>query len=310
VIPDRQCRFDGRVIVITGAGSGLGRAYAELLAGRGASVVVNDAEVGVDGAPIHGHSAETVVEEIRARGGQARSDGNDISTAEGGARLIDAALAWAGRVDVVIHSAGILRNSGIEDMSGRTLTDVVGVHLYGAFHLVRPAWSHMASQGFGRIVLTSSAAGIFGASGSANYAAAKMGVVGLALALAEEGRDSGILTNVIVPMARTRMSVDSLGLLPPLMRDRLDQLNPAAVATVVGWLAHEDCRITGEIFAASGGRVQRIVPAITAGIEEPSPSIESVRQQFDCIRDVSSLEVADSPLKALRLRLFGPEAPG
>jgi NAD(P)-dependent dehydrogenase (short-subunit alcohol dehydrogenase family) len=305
VIHSQECRFDGRVIVITGAGNGLGRAHAELIASRGGSVVVNDAEVAVDGTPIHGHSADAVAEGIRARGGHAIADGNDVSDPDGGARLIDAALAWGGRLDGIIHSAGILRNAGIEDMSGPTLSDVLDVHLYGAFHVIRPAWPHLISQRFGRIVLTSSAAGIFGAVGSSNYAAAKMGLVGLALSLAEEGRNHGVLANVIVPMARTRMSVDSLNVLPPLMRDRLDQLDPASVATVVGWLAHEDCAVTGEIFAASGGHVQRIVTAITSGIDEQSPSIESVRQQFDAIRDLSTLEPADNPVKALQLRIFG-----
>jgi NAD(P)-dependent dehydrogenase (short-subunit alcohol dehydrogenase family) len=299
----KQCRFDGRVVVVTGAGSGLGRAYAELLADRGASVVINDAEVDVNGTPVHGHSADEVVEGIRARGGHAIPDGSDISHPEGGSRLIDGALAWRGQVDAIIHSAGILRNAGIDQMSGAVLTDVVDVHLFGAFHVITPAWPHLISQGFGRIVLTSSAAGIFGSAGSSNYAAAKMGLVGLALALAEEGRDRGVLTNVIVPMARTRMSIDSLSLLPPLMRERLDQLDPGSVAAVVGWLVHEDCLITGEIFAASGGHVQRIVASITAGVDDPSPSIERVRQQFEAIRDLTTLKAADSPFKALQLRL-------
>jgi NAD(P)-dependent dehydrogenase (short-subunit alcohol dehydrogenase family) len=298
-----ECAFDGRVVVITGAGRGLGRAYAELLADRGASVIVNDAEVQVDGTSAAGDTAGAVVEAIRANGGRAVADHSDISSSDGGAALIAASVAAFGRLDAVIHNAGILRNGSIVTMEGSRLSDVLDVHLGGAFHVIRPAWPYLVSQGYGRIVLTSSAAGVFGSLGSPNYAAAKMGLVGLALALAEEGRRSGVLTNVILPMARTRMSVNDPAALPAAVRDRLDQLDADPIAATVAWLVHEECVATGEIFATSGGRVQRIVSAITAGIDIASLTVEDVRDQFEAVRDLSSIEVATDPATALRLRL-------
>ncbi|MGW6421562.1 SDR family NAD(P)-dependent oxidoreductase [Nocardia sp. NPDC055053] len=273
-------RFDDRVAVITGAGRGLGRAYALLLAERGAKVVVNDLGSSVRGDTVEDDPAAEVVAEIRAAGGEAVACGESVATPEGGRAIVDAALSAFGRLDILVHNAGNVRYGSLRELSYEDFESVLDVHLRGAFHVVRPAFPVMAEAGYGRVVLTSSIGGLYGNKGVANYAVAKAGVLGLSNVVALEGADSGITSNVIVPAAVTRLA-DGLdtSAYPPM--------GPELTAPAVGWLAHESCSITGEMLVAVAGRVGRAYIAETPGVHRPSWTIEQVGEQIDAIRDTT-----------------------
>jgi NAD(P)-dependent dehydrogenase (short-subunit alcohol dehydrogenase family) len=272
-----ELRFDGRVAVVTGAGGGLGREHALLLASRDASVVVNDVGGMVDGSGASDDPARTTAEEIIEAGGTAVSDTSSVATPEGGKAIVDAALEAFGRVDIVVNNAGILRDKTIQNMTPDQLEPVLDVHLRGAFNVTRPAWLRMREQRYGRILLTSSNAGILGNFGQSNYGAAKMGLVGLARVLAQEGARYGIAVNVLAPIARTRMTQDLLG-------PAGAKLDPRLVAPVAAFLVHEDCPVSGEIFSAGGGRVARFFVGLTPGYLNPDLAPEDVRDHFDLIR--------------------------
>jgi len=189
-------RFDGRVAIVTGAGGGLGREHALLLAARGAKVVVNDLGGAVDGTGGSAGPAERTAKEIKGLGGVAVADGNTVATPEGGKAIVHTALDAFGRVDVVVNNAGILRDKAFHNLTPELLDPVLDVHLKGAFHVTRPAWARMREAGYGRVLLTASNAGILGNFGQANYGAAKMGLVGLARVLAQEGARYGIKVRV------------------------------------------------------------------------------------------------------------------
>ncbi|KZS60262.1 SDR family NAD(P)-dependent oxidoreductase [Mycobacterium ostraviense] len=275
-----QLRFDDRVAVVTGAGRGLGRAYALLLASRGASVVVNDTGSSMTGVGLDPGPAHEVVAEIRAAGGDAVACVESVATAAGGRAIIRTALERHGRMDILVHNAGTVRRASLKEISYRDFDSVIDVHLRGAFHVVRPAFPLMCEAHYGRIVLTSSIGGLYGNYGVANYAAAKAGLVGLSNAVALEGAPDGVLCNVIVPAAVTRMA-DGLDIptYPPM--------GVELVAPVVGLLAHESCPITGEMLVAVAGRVARAVVAESPGVHRPSWSIEDVAEHLDDIRDVA-----------------------
>src|ERR1700754_2681291 len=206
-------RFDGRVAVVTGGGRGLGRSYALLLASRGAKVVVNDQGGSLSGGGADATPADDVVSEILAAGGEAVASTDSVSTAAGGAAIIDTARERYGRVDILIHNAGIVRRASLREMTYDDFEAVVDVHLRGAFHVVRPAFPLMCDAGYGRIVLTSSIGGLYGNHDVANYAVAKAGVIGLSNVAAIEGAAHGVTSNVIVPAAVTRMAegIDTSG---------------------------------------------------------------------------------------------------
>jgi NAD(P)-dependent dehydrogenase (short-subunit alcohol dehydrogenase family) len=185
-------RFDGRVAIVTGAGGGLGREHALLLAARGAKVVVNDLGGAVDGSGGSAGPAERTAKEIEELGGVAVADASTVATPEGGQAVVDTAMEAFGRVDVVINNAGILRDKAFHNLTPELLDPVLDVHLKGAFHVTRPAWARMREAGYGRVLLTASNAGILGNFGQSNYGAAKMGLVGLARVLAQEGARYGI----------------------------------------------------------------------------------------------------------------------
>lgn len=275
-----ELRFDDRVAVITGAGRGLGRAYALLLASKGAKVVVNDngSSLGGDGADIG--VAEEVVQEIKAVGGEAVACTESVATAEGGQAIISSALESYGRIDVLIHNAGNNRYGSLTEMTYEDFNAVLDVHLRGAFHVVRPAFPHMSKAGYGRVVLTSSIGGLYGNHQVANYAASKAGMIGLSNVVALEGADSGVQSNVIVPAAITRMAegIDTSAY-PPM--------EPELTAPAVGWLAHESCTISGEMLVSIAGRVARAYIAETPGVYRPSWTIEQVGEQIDAIRDTN-----------------------
>lgn len=270
--------FDGKVALISGAGGGLGRQHALLLASRGALVVVNDLGGAVDGSGSDAGAAQKVANEINALGGDAAADTNSVATPEGGAAMVKAAIDRFGRIDIVINNAGILRDKSFHNMEPSLMNPVFDVHLKGAFHVTQPAFVHMRTQGFGRIVSTSSAAGLFGNFGQTNYGAAKMGLVGFTRVLAVEGAKYNIKANAIAPLALTRMTENLLGGLG-------EKLGPEFIAPVVAYLAHEDCPVSGEVFSVGGGRVARIFIGETQGYFNATLSMEDVRDNFDTIRN-------------------------
>ncbi|MDT5409209.1 MAG: hypothetical protein QOG14_1429 [Mycobacterium sp.] len=276
-----QLRFDGRVAVVTGAGRGLGRAYAELLASRGAKVVVNDSGGSLAGEGVDARPAEQVVSAIAAAGGQAVACAESVTTRDGGDAIVRAALEHYGRLDILIHNAGNVRRGSLKEMSYEDFDAVLDVHLRGAFNVVRPAFPVMCQAGYGRIVLTSSIGGLYGNRDVANYAAAKAGVIGLSNVAAIEGADDGVTCNVIVPAAVTRMAdgIDTSAY-PPM--------GPDLVAPVVGWLAHESCSVSGEMFIALAGRVARAVIAEAPGVCRPTWTVEDVGEYLDAIRKVEA----------------------
>ncbi|CAM2903357.1 SDR family NAD(P)-dependent oxidoreductase [Mycobacterium simiae] len=277
----RQLRFDNRVAVVTGAGRGLGRAYAQLLAARGANVVVNDVGGGLDGTGVDTAPAQQVVGEITAAGGTAVACTATVTTRDGAHAIVQTALEHFGGIDILIHNAGNVRRASLKEMSDEDFDAVLDVHLRGAFNVVRQAFPSMCAAGYGRIVLTSSIGGLYGNHNVANYAAAKAGVIGLANVAALEGAAEGVRCNVIVPAAVTRMAegIDTSSY-PPM--------GPELVAPVVGWLAHESCSVTGELFVALAGRVARAVIAESPGVCRPAWTIEDVGSHLDAIRYVEA----------------------
>ncbi len=276
-----ELRFDGRVAVITGAGRGLGRAYALLLAARGASVVVNDLGGSIEGDGADAQPAQAVVDEITRAGGVAVADGSDIATDDGAQQLVATARDAHGRVDIVVSNAGIMRWARFPDVSTEDLERHLAVHTIGSFLVVRAAWPHLVEQGHGRIVLTTST-GMLGLPGNTAYGVAKGGVVGLARSLALAGRKHGITANCIAPAASTRMAGEGGPELPP-----------EQVAPMVGYLAHESCAVTGEILTAGGGRFARLFIGATPGYvhDGDAPTIEDVAAHWDAITDETGYDV-------------------
>ena len=287
--------FENRVAVITGAGGGLGREHALLLASRGAQLVINDLGGAIDGSGGDLGPAAKTAKEINDLGGVAVADGNSVSTMEGGAGIIKTAMDAFGRVDIVINNAGILRDKSFHNMDEAMIDAVLAVHLKGAFNVTKAAWPIMREQSYGRIVNTSSNSGILGNFGQANYGAAKMGLVGLTRVLAAEGAKANIKVNALAPIARTRMTEELLGALA-------DKLDPKLVSPIVAWLVHEDCPVTGEIYSAAGGRIARMFIGLTDGYYNPALTLEDVRDHFEQIRSEDGYIVPAGPgdeLKAL-----------
>ncbi len=270
--------FQDRVAIITGAGGGLGRQHALLLASRGAQVVVNDLGGSVSGEGGSEGPAHATAQEINDLGGVAVPDTNSVATPEGGAAIVATALDAFGRVDIVINNAGILRDKAFHNMTPDLVDSVLAVHLRGAFNVTRPAWIKMREQSYGRVLNTASNAGILGNFGQANYGAAKMGLVGLTRVLAQEGAKYNIKANAIAPVAGTRMTEELLGALA-------EKLDPALVSPIAAWLVHEDCPVTGEVYSAAGGRIARFFIGLTPGYYNPKLTLEDVRDHFAEIRD-------------------------
>ncbi len=275
-----ELRFDGRVAVVTGGARGLGKAYAMLLGSRGARVVVNDSGTSQSGEGFDPGPAEEVARSIREAGGEAVACAASVATAEGGRAVIDAAMSHYGRIDSLVHSAGISRPALLRDMRAEDFEAVVSAQLHGAFHVVRAAFPIMCDAGFGRIVLTSSIGGIYGKPRVAGYGVANAGVIGLANVAALEGATAGVKCNIILPGALTRFAegTDTSGH-PPMSTDM--------VAPMVAWLAHEACSISGELLVSIAGRYARAFIGETPGIFREHWSIEEVDAAIDAIRDVA-----------------------
>jgi NAD(P)-dependent dehydrogenase (short-subunit alcohol dehydrogenase family) len=270
--------YDGKVAIITGAGGGLGREHAMLLASRGARIVVNDLGGSTDGTGASEGPAHQVAKEIEAAGGVAVANTDSVATPEGGEAIVQTALDEFGQVDIVINNAGILRDKSFHNMTPDLLEPVIDVHLKGAFYVTIPAWKQMREQGYGRVVNTASNAGVLGNFGQSNYGAAKMGLVGLTHVLAIEGKKHNIQANAICPIAMTRMTEELLG---PLG----EQLDPALVSPLVAWLVHEDCPTTGEIFSAGGGCIARFFVGLTPGYYNKELTTEDLRDNWDTVRN-------------------------
>lgn len=294
--------FDGQVVVITGAGHSLGRAYALDMGKRGARVVVNDLfGVGSDGPT----AAENVVAEIEALGGQAVASHDTVSSPEGGQAIIDKALEAFGTVDAVVHNAGIWRHEFFVDTTSDQLDPVLDVHLRGAFFVARPAWKIMQSKGYGRIVLTSSSTGCFGRIRGANYAAAKAAMLGVAKTMALEGEEHGIRANCILPIAPFgRREPAPAVFTEHLARTGLkpEETGPAHVAPMVTWLASSNCSVNGEAFSAGGGKFGKAFIAVADGWVGPadgSVTAEDVEAHMDEIRDMSEWQIPPSSIDEL-----------
>ena len=282
--------YDGKVAIITGAGGGLGRQHALLLASRGAQIVINDlgGSVSGEGGGNEG-PAHTTAKEIESLGGIAVADTNSVATPEGGVAIVDTAIEAFGRVDIVINNAGILRDKTFHNMTPEFLDPVIDVHLKGAFNVTRPAWIKMREQGYGRVVNTASGSGLFGNFGQSNYAAAKLGLVGLTRVLANEGRKHNIKANAIAPIAWTRMTED-------IMTGMEEKLDPKYISPLVAYLVHEDCPVSGEVYSVAGGYVARVFIGVTRGIFEGEKlSPEVVRDKFEQIRDETDYYVPEQP---------------
>jgi NAD(P)-dependent dehydrogenase (short-subunit alcohol dehydrogenase family) len=277
-------RYDGRVAIVTGAGVGLGRQHALLLASRGAKVVVNDPGGSVDGTGGAAAVADTVVAEIKAAGGEAVASYASVAEEKSAQSIIDTAMNTWGRLDALVCNAGILRDKAFNNMPMADYEFVNQVHHFGTAYCVKAAWPVMRKQAYGRIVVTTSGSGTVGNFGQANYGAAKMAVNGLINVLRHEGAKYNIRLNAISPSAYTRMTET---LLPP---DMAPWMKPELVSPMVAWLCHEDCDQNGEIFAATAGGYARVQYFVSEGAQfDPAEpvSVEMIRDNLDKIRDLS-----------------------
>lgn len=280
-----------RVVVVTGAGGGLGREYALLLAHEGARVVVNDLGGARDGSGSGSTMADAVVAEIREAGGLAVANYDSVATEEGAQSLIQTALDEFGAVHGVVNNAGILRDGAFHKMTSDNWDAVLKVHLYGGYNVSRAAWPHFREQKFGRIVVATSTSGLYGNFGQANYGAAKLGLVGLINTLAIEGARFGINANAVAPLAATRMTED---IAPP---EFLEKLPPAHVAPVVGYLLTEESSDTGSVFVVGGGQVQRVAQFQNKGVTFAAPpTVDQLAERWAEISDMTGAVPGVNPL--------------
>jgi 3-hydroxyacyl-CoA dehydrogenase/3a,7a,12a-trihydroxy-5b-cholest-24-enoyl-CoA hydratase len=286
----KDIRFDGKVAVITGAGGGLGRTHALLFASRGAKVVVNDLGGSADGTGAGTKMADKVVEEIKAIGGEAVPNYDSVATVQGGAHIIETALDHFGRVDILINNAGILRDVSFLKMPEDAWDIIFSVHVKGAYCVTKAVWPLMRDQGYGRIIMTSSAAGVYGNFGQANYSAAKMALIGLGQTLALEGRKYNVLTNIVAPMADSRLTAT---VLPDDIRIKL---KPEYVSPLVAYLCSDQCEENGGLFEVGAGCFFHLKwyrsPGLILRPEEVT--IEKVAENLDKVKDMTDAKAISS----------------
>ncbi len=278
--------FSGRVAIVTGAGAGLGRSYALELAKRGAKVVINDLGGTRDGAGSSDAAANKVVDEIKALGGQAVPNYDNVATVAGGANIVKTAVDAFGKVDILINNAGILRDKSFTKMEEENWDGVMNVHLKGAYCVSRPAFEVMRANNYGRIIMTTSGAGLFGNFGQSNYASAKMGLIGLTNVLKLEGAKYNVKTNVIVPVAASRLTED---VLPP---EFFEKMKPDYITPAVLYMCSEECQDSGMIINATLGYYSRTAiltgPGAILSKDGQIPSPEEVRDSWSTITSLEN----------------------
>jgi NAD(P)-dependent dehydrogenase (short-subunit alcohol dehydrogenase family) len=280
-----------KVVIVTGAGGGLGRSYAHFLAANGALVVVNDLGGARDGSGSGTSMADTVVDEIRSAGGRAVANYSSVATADGAAEIIATALDEFGAVHGIVSNAGILRDGAFHKMSDDNWDSVLRVHLYGGYHVIRAAWPILRDQQFGRIVVATSTSGLYGNFGQANYGAAKAGLVGLINTLAIEGAKYNITANAIAPLAATRMTAD----IAP--QEVLERLDPELVAPAVGYLVSEENHDTASVFVVGGGLVQRVAQFQNDGVTFTAPpTLAEIAGRWGEISDMADAKLGSNPV--------------
>jgi NAD(P)-dependent dehydrogenase (short-subunit alcohol dehydrogenase family) len=280
-----------RVIVVTGAGGGLGREYALTLAKEGASVIVNDLGGSRDGTGAGHNMADEVVKQITDAGGRAAASYDSVAEPEGAESIIKTALDEFGAIHGVVSNAGILRDGTFHKMTFENWDSVLKVHLYGGYNVIRAAWPHFREQSYGRVVVATSTSGLFGNFGQTNYGAAKLGLVGLINSLALEGAKYNIHANAVAPIAATRMTED---ILP---KEVLEKLTPEYVAPVVSYLCTEENPNSASVFVVGGGKVQRVALFQNDGITfDKPPTVDDVAAQWDEITDLSAAKQANFKL--------------
>ncbi|MDO8389542.1 MAG: SDR family NAD(P)-dependent oxidoreductase [Actinomycetota bacterium] len=306
--PNGELRFDGRVAMITGAGAGLGRSHAMLLAARGAHVVVND---------LHADAADAVVAEITAAGGSAAAHAADISQPDGASGLVQTALDAWGRVDIVINNAGLLQPTDFADMTPEIFDRAYAVNLRASFLVTHAAWKPMVAQGYGRVVHTSSNSGLLGIAGSTGYASAKAGLWGFTRSLSLEASPLGIHVNAIGPIAYTAMSRTSRVAPATWKSGEGDawsrRLDAALVSPAVAWLAHEDCTLNGQVLSVAAGRVARFVIGLNHGFVRDALTVEDVRDHDELLQTEAPDEfpaTANEESIALHRRVMPRPDPG
>ena len=290
--------FAGRVAIVTGAGGGLGRAHALELAHRGAKVVVNDLGGDITGTNGGVTMADQVVDEIRAAGGQAVSNYDSVATPEGGRRIVQTAVDAFGKVDILVNNAGNIKNGAFTDLTPDAINALLAVHVNGAFYVTQPAFENMRENGYGRIVFTASAAGLFGSINQANYAAAKGGVFGLANVVALEGAPHGILANTILPAAVSRMGADMAAEQFAGMPTTPAHYEPEMITAMVAYLASEVNKNNRELYSIARGRYGRVFMGVAPGwhvpADEPVATPDDVAAHIDQIRNLDGYAVPES----------------
>lgn len=302
-------RLDGRVAVVTGAGTGLGYCHANLLSKLGAKVVVNDLGATLDGRGVGSATADRVVDELRSQGREAIANYDNVADEEGARNIVSTAIDAFGRIDILVNNAGILRDKSFAKMETADFLAVLAVHLHGAYFCTKAAWPHMLEQKYGRVVMTTSPSGTNGNYGQSNYAAAKLAIVGMINCLALEGRKHNVLVNAISPGAVTRMTEDVMP------RDLQRFMRPELVSPAVAWLASDACDISGQIIAASAGGFSRVHFVESKAVQfdpEDEITVDMFHAAYPRIADlVSAVPVQPGPVgdAVERLRAIGRLAP-
>ena len=292
-----ELRYDGQVVVITGAGAGLGRAYARFFSSRGAKIVVNDLGGSFNGKDKGGNGAiaDEVVEELTRNGGQAVANYDAVQQ---GDKIIATAIQAYGRVDVLINNAGILRDVTLRNMKDDDWDLIMDVHVHGAFRTTRAAWPYFRKQKYGRVINTSSASGLFGNFGQSNYAAAKLALVGFTETLAKEGAKYNITANAVAPGAASRLTQT---VWPPEM---MELMSPEWVVPIVGWLVHSRCKESGSIFEAAAGHFSKIRWERSKGLllkPDESLTAEQILSNWSKVIDFTGAEHPSQPAELMNL---------